>query len=244
MKEDLEEKIGDLYQEITKYKREKMKGGFLDWSKKPKLYKEYPDCRFIPLPEPERTEGEGIWNLTERRRSFRDFNLFSLSLKHLSQLLWAAQGITLRTDMMEFRASPSAGALYPIETYLVVNCVEGAEQGVYHYNVLKHGIELLQTGDFGFPIARAGLEQQMLAFASVVFVWTAVVQRSKWKYRQRAYRYIYLDAGHIGQNLALASEALGLGSCAVGALYDEEINRLLDIDGKEETVVYMTAVGK
>jgi len=84
----------------------------------------------------------------------------------------------------------------------------------------------------------------MLAFASVVFVWTAMVERSKWKYKERAYRYIYLDAGHIGQSLAIASEALGLRSCAVGALFDEEVNRLLNIDREKETVVYMTAVGR
>lgn len=165
-------------------------------------------------------------------------------MSHLSQLLWATQGITLRTEMMELRASPSAGALYPIETYLVVNNVEDIEKGIYHYSVLKHGIELLRPGDYSTPIARAGLDQEMLAFASVVFVWTAVVGRSKWKYRQRAYRYIYLDAGHIGQSLAIASEALGMGSCAVGALFDEEVNSLLNIDGKEETVVYMTAIGR
>jgi SagB-type dehydrogenase family enzyme len=80
--------------------------------------------------------------------------------------------------------------------------------------------------------------------APCVFIWTAVFQRSKWKYMQRAYRYIYLDVGHIAQNLALASVALGLGSCQIGALYDEEVNDLVGVDGREESAVYMSAVGK
>lgn len=244
MQEDLKEKVGDLFQETTKYHKDRMEGGFLDWANKPETYKEYPDSEFTFLPEPEEKGGEGLWELVKRRRSFRDFNQKGISLAHLSQLLWATQGITLKTDMMEFRASPSAGALYPIETYLVVNHVETLDKGIYHYHVLKHGIELLQRGDYGMPIAIGGLGQEMLAKADLVFAWTAVAERSKWKYRQRAYRYIYLDAGHIGQSLATASEALKLKSCAVGALFDEEVNSLLGVDGKEETVVYMTAVGR
>jgi SagB-type dehydrogenase family enzyme len=83
----------------------------------------------------------------------------------------------------------------------------------------------------------------MAAMAPVVLLWTAVVDRSSWKYRQRAYRYIYLDAGHIGQNIALAAEGLGLGSCAIGALYDDEVNELVGADGRDETAVYLTTVG-
>jgi SagB-type dehydrogenase family enzyme len=84
----------------------------------------------------------------------------------------------------------------------------------------------------------------MAATAGAVFIMTAVVERATWKYRQRAYRYIYLDAGHIGQNLALAAEGLGLGSCAIGALYDDEVNELVGADGEEETAVYLTSVGQ
>jgi SagB-type dehydrogenase family enzyme len=79
--------------------------------------------------------------------------------------------------------------------------------------------------------------------APVVFIWTAVFQRTKWKYGQRAYRYIYLDAGHIAENLALAAVSLGLGSCQIGALFDEEINQIIGVDGKEESVLYMTVAG-
>jgi SagB-type dehydrogenase family enzyme len=103
---------------------------------------------------------------------------------------------------------------------------------------------LLEEGDLGSRAAAAALDQPMAEQAAVVFIWTAVVERAKWKYLERAYRYIYMDAGHIGQNLYLAATALGLGCCAIGALYDEEVNRLVGADGVNETAVYMACVGK
>jgi SagB-type dehydrogenase family enzyme len=164
-------------------------------------------------------------------------------MKKLSQLLWATQGITHTINGYDFRAAPSAGALYPIETYLVVNRVENIEEGIYHYFVPEHSLKLLVKGDFSVKIAQAALDQDMVRHSAVVFVWTAVVERSKWKYRQRAYRYIYLDAGHLAENLFLAAESIDIGACGIGALYDEEINEMLDLNSSEETVVYMACVG-
>jgi SagB-type dehydrogenase family enzyme len=126
----------------------------------------------------------------------------------------------------------------------VIHDVEGVDAGLYHYDVQHHQLEQLRTGDLRVEIARAALDQRMAALANVVFVWTAVFPRSMWKYRQRAYRYVYLDAGHIAQNLALAAVALGLGSCQIAALYDEEANELLGVDGVEESTIYMTVVGR
>ncbi len=116
--------------------------------------------------------------------------------------------------------------------------------GIYHFYIPEHLLEVLAQGSFGREISEAALGQDMARRASVVLVWTAVVQRSKWKYKERGYRYIYLDAGHIGQNLYLAASALELGCCTIGALFDEEVNRLIGVDGEKETVVYMAAVGK
>jgi SagB-type dehydrogenase family enzyme len=143
----------------------------------------------------------------------------------------------------EFRAAPSAGALYPIETYPVVNRVEEIPAGIYHYSVKESQILLIREGFFGHALSQAALGQGMLADAACVFVWTAVVERSKWKYRERAYRYIYMDAGHLGQNLYLAATGLGLGCCTVGAFFDDEIDRLIGIDGEKEISVYLGAVG-
>jgi SagB-type dehydrogenase family enzyme len=109
--------------------------------------------------------------------------------------------------------------------------------------VAAHALEKLKSGSFNKQLARAALDQDFLAEAAVVFIWTAIFARSSWKYRQRAYRYIYLDAGHIAENLALAAVACHLGSCQVGAFYDEEINALLGLDGREESTIYLSAVG-
>jgi SagB-type dehydrogenase family enzyme len=126
----------------------------------------------------------------------------------------------------------------------VINRVEHIDPGIYHYTVDMHELEHLQAGDFRIQVAQSALDQEMAYHASMIFIWTAIFERSKWKYKQRAYRYIYLDAGHIAQNVALAAVALNLGSCQVGALYDDEVNALLGVDGTEECVVYMTVVGK
>ena len=238
------EGIGDRYQRETKYVRGQMGGGFLDWSKQPGIYKRC-DHRHgeIQLPDPHQEKGEPLWTVIRKRRSCRTFTGRPISLGQLSQLLWATQGIT-QTDLdYPFRASPSAGALYPIETYLAVNHVEDLPPGVYHFYCPSHLLEVLAQGSFEKEFAQAALGQQMIVKASVLFVWTAIVERSKWKYGERGYRYIYLDGGHIGQNLYLAATALGLGCCTVGALYDDEINRLIGVDGMEETIVYMGVVG-
>jgi SagB-type dehydrogenase family enzyme len=174
----------------------------------------------------------------------RKFKEEPISSADLSMLLWSSQGITQKIEDAGFRTVPSAGALYPIETYLVINSAEEIETGIYHYAVETHELEQLKLGDFHTPVARTALDQETAYCANVVFVWTAVFERSKCKYQQRAYRYIYLDAGHIAQNVALSAVALGLDSCQIGALYDDEANALLGIDGVHESTIYMTAVGR
>jgi SagB-type dehydrogenase family enzyme len=239
----MEKSIGDLFQQETKYIRGKLSGGPLVWSTKPKTYKTYPDSPKIKLDNPDVEGGKPLWETIRDRQSIRSYRNTPLEKKHLSQLLWATQGISREAMGFEFRTSPSAGALYPVETYLVLNNVEAIEPGVYHYEVKNHQLEQLKKGDFRIDIARAALDQDMAYSANVVFVWTALFERSKWKYKQRAYRYVYLDAGHIAENLALSAVSLGLGTCQIGALYDEEVNHLVAIDGKEESILYMSAVG-
>jgi len=237
------EGIGDRFQAETKYVRDKLPAGYLDWRKKPGPYKSYPDAPKFKLPAPERAGGMAVWEAVGRRRSVRDFRNSPMSAADLSQILWASQGVTKIMGEYALRSAPSAGALYPIETYLSVQVVEGIEPGIYHYSVREHELDLLRPGDFRETVAEAALNQGFLAEAAVVFAWTAVFTRSKWKYKERAYRYVYLDAGHIAQNVALAAVALGLGSCQIAALYDDEVNAVLGVDGKEESIVYMTALG-
>jgi SagB-type dehydrogenase family enzyme len=236
--------IGDTFQQETKYRRGRLPGGRLDWANKPATYKHYPSAPKIPLSVPLTEGGAPLWDTLRERRSVRRFQDAPLQEQDLSQLLWAAQGITRPGQGAGFRTAPSAGALYPVETYLVIHTVEGIKPGVYHYAVERHALDQLRTGNFRVEIARAALDQQIAAWANVVFVWTAVLARSKWKYKQRAFRYVYLDAGHIAQNVALAAVALGLGSCQIAALYDDEANELLGVDGVEESVIYMAVIGR
>lgn len=210
---------------------------------RPELYKKYPDSKQTQLPKPKPLKSLSLDESLHRRKSIRTFSSKPLGLEHLSYLLWASTGIQRKEAGFEFRTVPSAGALYPIETYFVVNRVEKLEQGIYHYSVKSHYLEELKKGDFARSIALAALDQKMCLEAAVVFIWTAMFNRSKWKYRQRAYRYVYLDAGHIAQNLALASTSLGLGSCQIAALFDDEVNNIIGIDGIEESVIYMSVAG-
>ncbi|NHJ13193.1 MAG: SagB/ThcOx family dehydrogenase [Candidatus Thorarchaeota archaeon] len=235
--------IGEEFHKRTKYLRGKLPGHRLDWTSKPSVYKEFPNADSIALPVPQSAEGPGIWDVIRTRRSVRAYKNEDISLEHLSQMLWATQGITARAHDYELRASPSAGALYPIETYLCINRVAGLDPGLYHYDVRTHALDVIKKGDYGDSVMKGALDQMIAKRAAVVFIWSAIINRSRWKYLQRAYRYVFLDAGHIAQNLALAAQALGLGSCQIGAIYDDELNSLLGLDGIEESVIYLGSVG-
>lgn len=237
--------IGERFQEETKYTLDSIGGHFLDWEHMPMRYKNYPDSNHrIALPEPQVRNAADLWEILSKRRSVRDYALDPvLPLGDLSALLWATQGITAAAGDYHLRSAPSAGGLYPIETYLLVRSIEKLEQGFYHFRPLAFDLEFIKPGDFGRDLAEAALGQGMVAKAHVVFIWTAVVARSKWKYRQRAYRYIYLDAGHIAQNLYLAGTAAGMGVCGIGAFFDDRVNALIGVDGVEETALYLASAG-
>ncbi len=239
--------VGDIFQKSTKYARKQLSGHALDWANKPSTYKSYPSKK-IALSTDFTVKSHARAPLIEvlkTRRSVRDFSPEPLRLAELSFLLWACTGIRKEEENgYEFRTVPSAGALYPIETYIIVNNVEGLPKGLYHYNIKLNELEELKLGEFGDEIAQSALGQEMCSEASVVFIWTAVFARMKWKYLQRGYRYVYVEAGHIAQNLALSAAGIGLGSCQIGAFYDDEINNLIGLDGTEESVVYLSVVGK
>jgi SagB-type dehydrogenase family enzyme len=254
---------GRDFQSKTGYHRTATDECELDWRSRPQQHKFYPYVPVISLPNPrqpaEATKTLELWTCIARRRSVRSFGTTPLTLDQLSHLLWASAGTTtsfITPHGQDFyRAAPSAGALYPIETYVIVNRVEDLHPGLYHYRVTgldilerpvvegSHALEQLHVGDLSTRIREAALDQPMCAKAGAVFIWSAVFARSVWKYRERAYRYVYLDAGHVAAQLSLAAVGLGLGSCPVAAFYDDEANALLEIDGRDEGVLYMTAVG-
>jgi SagB-type dehydrogenase family enzyme len=245
----MSENIGPEFYSNTKYDRETLPRGKLDLSTKPPQFKTYDSVKRVRLPAPKLEEGPGLWELLKGRRSVRAFTGKPISTEQLSQILWATQGITKAFvpaygGTIGLRTAPSAGGLYPIETYLCINNVSDLEPGIYHYSVAERELELIKPGKFGKELAESALGQSMLAKGNVVFIWTAIFERSKWKYKQRAFRYVFLDVGHIAQNLALAAEGVGLGSCQVAAFYDDEVNQLLEIDGKNESVLYLSVVGE
>jgi SagB-type dehydrogenase family enzyme len=258
------EHSGRAFQDKTSYQRGAMEEAELNWQNRPETYKFYSHAPVISLPSPTpalpEDDKSDIWRCVSGRRSVRSFGATPLTSLELSRLLWASAGITtsyITPQGQEFyRATPTAGALYPIETYVVVNKVEGLEPGLYHYRVAgvdmlgrpmvegSHALEQLRAGDMREELAAASLDQPLCGKAGAVFLWTAVFARTVWKYKERAYRYVYLDAGHMAGHLSLASVALGLGSCPVAAFYDDEVNHLLDVDGQSESIIYMTAVGR
>jgi len=234
--------VGDTFQQETKYSRTK-RGDEPNWSLQPEHYKTYPHHTTHPLPKPKAISQRTLDEVIKQRKSIRFFTSKPITIHQLSYLLWTSTGIQRREGGFDYRTVPSAGALYPIETYLVINNVDDLPTGVYHYHILHHNLEELKTGDFRTAITRAALDQDMCYDAAVVFIWTAIFNRSKCKYGQRAYRYIYLDAGHIAQNLALTAVSLNLGSCQIAALYDDEVNQIIDVDGREESAIYLSVVG-
>jgi len=250
-------KIGDEFLQKTKYTRGKLGGSPLDWRHKPETYKTYQNVPIFTLPKiselTTNSESQTLLEILKHRRSIRQYDTTLLDVHQLAYLLWASTGISRDVGNFQFRTAPSAGALYPIETYLCINQQISSNQleeqssviplGIYHYNILQHALEQLKEGDFRTNIAQAALDQDLAARAPVVFIWTAIFQRSKWKYKQRAYRYVFLDAGHIAAHLSLAATDLGLGSCQIAAIYDEELNQLLNIEGIRESGIYLSALG-
>ena len=237
--------IGDRFQQETKYTPDTIGGGSLDWSHRPQPFKNYEDpLALISLPDPNLTSEGSLWTILQERRSRRSYDRHRvLPLDMLASLLWATQGVTARHGETHFRTAPSAGALYPVETYLYANLVDTLEAGIYHFRPKHFDLEFIHKGNLANELAGAALGQNMVAKAQVTFFWSAMVERCKWKYRQRAFRYIYLDAGHIAENLYLAGEALGLGVCGIAAFFDDLVNQIIGLDGLEETVIYMATTG-
>jgi SagB-type dehydrogenase family enzyme len=239
----MKENIGFTYQQETKYHPEKMSARTLDWDNRPALYKEYGDAERVELPDPESRPAALFHNVIIGRKSVRKYWEKPLSTEQLSYLLWVCAGIRGEKKGYAFRLVPSAGALYPLEMYCLVNDVKTIKPGLYHYNVKGHWLEMLKQGNLGDELSDAALGQEMCREAPLLVIWTGIFRRSTWKYEERGYRYIYLDAGHSAQNLALAACSLGLGSCQIGAFFDDRVNDILDVDGEEESVIYMSTVG-
>lgn len=189
------------------------------------------------LDAPQREGGAALWGVLDRRRSVRKFSDRPLDRATVSQLLWAHNGRSGR-----FRTAPSAGAMYPLTTYVLVFRVDGIDPGLYRYDTEGHRLELTATGITPSDFSRACLDQAVCRRAALALVWAARPDRAV-RYGERAFRYMLLDAGHIGQNVHLACTAMALGSCMIGAFHDDLLADLIGVDGLAEFVVYAAAVG-
>lgn len=195
----------------------------------------------INLPEP-RLKGEiSLEEVLAKRRSVREFTSGPLTLKEVSQLLWSAQGIT--EPRSGKRTAPSAGARYPIKVYLVVGNVENVKPGVYRYEPQKHQIVEVKEGDMRELLSVASLGQPWIKNGAIDLVIVGIYEITTKKYGERGIRYVYMEAGHVAQNILLQAEALNLGAVPVGAFYDNEVKKILNLNENEQPL-YIIPVGR
>ena len=215
----------------------------------PPLQLDYPATQApIALPTPHEVTGNplDIREAIEKRRSVRQYSSQPLSLAELSFLLWCTQGVKQVIGRpVTLRTVPSAGARHAFETYLLINRVDGLAPGLYRFLALEHKLlEIDLSADVAARMVEACWRQQFVRTSAATFIWTAVAYRMTWRYGERGYRYLFLDAGHVCQNLYLAAQAVGCGVCAIAAFDDEAVNRLLGLDGEEQFAIYLASVGK
>ncbi len=205
----------------------------------------------ITLPEIDRgvIKNNNVFDCLMGRRSRRKLSKGNMSLFELSYLLFLTQGVQRKFKKGEdyqvtIRTVPSAGARHPLETYILSNRIKGLAKGIYRYQPLDHQlVRLNQLTLSEERLTEAVKGQQFIAEANAVFVWSAIPYKTEWRYGSEASKLILLDVGHVCQNLYIATESLGLGTCGIAAYDQDKIDNLLSLDGIEEMVVYLAPVG-
>jgi SagB-type dehydrogenase family enzyme len=249
------------YEEMTREKRMTLKSRHVEENQRqshqyrgispPPLEKPCPkDSALVDLVKPDEKRHGSIPLIKAigQRQSRRKFTSDALRLEELSFLLWSTQGVKSidENKVWTRRVVPSAGSRHPFETYLVVNRVDGLERGVYRYLPVEHKLLLVSKHDrqLSDRISDACDGQAFVGESAVVFVWATIPYRSEWRYGAAAYKGILVDAGHVCQNLYLACEAIGAGTCAVLAYDQKAMDDLIGVDGKDEFTIYLAPVGK
>lgn len=202
----------------------------------------------ISLPDPAAIDlgHVDMRQVMEARKTIRHYSPAAFSLEELSFLLWCTQGVkAVTTRPTTSRTVPSAGARHAFETEVLVNRVEGLDPGLYRYLAIDHQLVRLDAPtDITEQVTTACLQQNQIRTSAATFIWVAVLARMRFRYGQRGYRYMHLDAGHVCQNLYLAAEAIDSGVCAIAAFNDVELNTVLGLDGEEQFVIYLGSAGK
>jgi len=244
------ENAGLVYEYYARHRRGRLGRHIPMAGPMPPIVKRYRDVEVIELPKPEFPRRISVEDAILLRRSVRKFADEPITLEQLSCILFLTAGISgwsygaYGYRQFPLRTYPSAGALQPVELYVSAHRVTGLRPGIYHYNPLDHTLEKLKEGDFSKQLIDIALGQEHAGEAPATIIMTVYWARTRWKYGDRAYRYAMLDAGFAGENLYLACVALGLGTCAIGAFYEEELCQLLGIDCSDEIPVLMFPVGK
>ena len=197
----------------------------------------------IKLPKPKYDSQTSVEEALLRRRSVRNYEAQHLTLAEISQLLWAAQGVTDSTRGWSFRTSPSAGALYPLELYLVAGKVNDLPAGIYKYKPLRHKIVKISDGDIRTELCNASLNQLSVKDAPASIVFAAVYERTSAKYGERAERYVHIEVGHSAQNVYLQAFSLNLGTVVIGAFTDAQVKKIMNLPDNEQPL-YIMPVGK
>ncbi|MFT8352565.1 SagB/ThcOx family dehydrogenase [Clostridium saccharoperbutylacetonicum] len=236
------------FNEFKNIKTDKMKG-----IPQPDATKPYDKlCEVVALPQVnmEVLKNPNIYKSIAERRSTRFYSDEAMSIEELSYLLWATQGITGTNKVgLALRTVPCSGATHSFETYLFIMNVEGIKKGIYRYDPVEHKLLFIfESEGIDSKIDAITLDQPFVPNfakkAAVIFAWSTTPYRSEWKFDITAHKKILIDIGHVCQNLYLASESVVAGTCAIG-IYDQKmVDELLELDGDEEFVIYLAAVGK
>jgi len=201
----------------------------------------------LPMPSEIDLGHNDLRKAIEERISHRHYSQASISLEELSYLLWLTQGIKSINEKRAVprRTVPSAGCRHPFETYLAVNRVKGLDPGLYRFVGSTHQLIQLQIdSDFTTRLTNVSLWQEHISQSAVTFIWAVVTYRTMWRYSERGYRYLYIEAGHVCQNLYLAAESINCGVCAIDAYDDDGVDALLGFTPPEMFVIYMATLGK
>lgn len=236
--------VGEKFQFHTKIKKIQPEIDQKKWPKewKTTYFKTYPRLDQIILPDPQPLNKAALNQVLFGRHSTRQFSQTSLTLEQISSLLYFSAGLANQTPpLVPNRFYPSAGSRYPLEVYLL-SLNSDLPMGVYHYNLKQHGLETINQIET-FDESEYFINDWVKSSGVLIMI-SAVFIRNTMKYGDRGYRYIYIESGHLGQNLYLVATVMGLNICSVGGFADDKLNKLVDLNGYDESLIYVLGVGQ
>lgn len=239
--------VARLFHQASSHERARPIEPSIDPYGQPMRFRTYPGSRRTKLPGRDFALDMTLGAALERRRSLRDLTLSPMPIETVGRLLHTCYGVRghrkIGGEWSYDRPAPSAGGRYPLELYVATREVQGLADGIYHYDARAHELELVREGKAEPAFGDLAIGQEVLDSANLAIVVTAVRDRTMWKYGQRGYRYVWIDAGHVGQNIYLVATAMGLGPTAIGGFFDREVSALLSLP-RDEEAIYLIAVGQ